>query len=199
MYDIEWAKMSLKKLDPSDKYKTMITTVAILTKLLEDRNISPIIVGGLSVEIYTNSDYSTRDIDFLSGKIDEVTDILKQLGFKKFEGRHYYSEELMVAVDAIDIGYEGLAGSYEKVEKIYIDDELYVKVISREDIIMDRIRAFLHWNEIDSRYWAMFIIDSYFEDLDIEYMTTVGKGSEMKIESDEVLKCIEELQLNIDK
>lgn len=80
MYDIEWGKAQLKKLDPKDKYSTMITTVAVLTKLLEDRNVSPIIVGGLSVEIYTNFDYSTRDIDFLSGKIDEVTELLKELG-----------------------------------------------------------------------------------------------------------------------
>lgn len=196
MYDIEWANQYLKRLDPEEKFNTMIRTVGVLTKVLESKDISPpIIVGGLSVEIYTNSDYATRDIDFLSGDIDKVKSILEELGFSNSEGRHYYNSDLMVAVDAMDIAYEGLAGAYDKVEKIDIDDELYVKVISREDIIMDRIRAYLHWKEHDSRYWAMFIIETYFNELDIDYMTTVGRGSEVKSEANEVIKCIEELGL----
>lgn len=194
MYDIDWAKKYLKKLQPDKKFDTMIRTVGVLTKVLETMKINPpIIVGGLSVEIYTNEDYSTRDIDLLSFRNNIVKSILTELGFNNSEGRHYYNNDLKIAIDAMDISSEGLGGAYDKVLKIDINDELSINVISREDIIMDRIRAYKHWNENDSRYWAMFILETYFDELDIEYMTTVGKGADIQIEADEILKCIEEL------
>jgi|GEM_PF-2257153 len=58
-YDHEWAKGELKKLNPDQKFDTMIKTVAIITKLLESEQLKPIIVGGFSVEIYTDEAYST--------------------------------------------------------------------------------------------------------------------------------------------
>ncbi len=60
----------------------------IITKLLEPKNIQPVIVGGLSVEIYTQNDDSTRDIDFVSDGYHIIEDILFSLGFKK-EDRHF--------------------------------------------------------------------------------------------------------------
>jgi hypothetical protein len=56
-YNHEWALSELKKLDPDLKFDTMIKTVAIITKLLETEQLKPIIVGGFSVEIYTDEAY----------------------------------------------------------------------------------------------------------------------------------------------
>ena len=64
---IKWANAYLDKLKPSEMYNTMLYTAAVLTKVLEGTtNSRPILVGGFSVEIYTNQDYSTRDLDFIS-------------------------------------------------------------------------------------------------------------------------------------
>src|SRR5699024_1622195 len=114
-----------------DKYDTMIKTAAIITKMLEKHNIKPIVVGGLSVEIYTQRDYSTRDIDFVS---DGFT-IIK-------EGRHFYRVENEVAVEIPD---NHLEGDINKVIKVNIDKELYLYLISLEDIIIDRLRATVQW------------------------------------------------------
>jgi hypothetical protein len=66
MNRIEKAKKELLALIGVEKYRAMIETAAVITELLDTTNHKPIIVGGLSVEIYTQSDYSTRDIDFVT-------------------------------------------------------------------------------------------------------------------------------------
>jgi len=57
------ARQQLLFLKDKPKYEAMVTTAAIITKLLEAQGIKPIIVGGLSVEIYlrgvTNTPAST--------------------------------------------------------------------------------------------------------------------------------------------
>lgn len=63
--NIHQAKVELKSLRDKPKYEAMLKTASIVTQLLEPYNIKPIIVGGLSVEIYTQQEYSTRDIDFV--------------------------------------------------------------------------------------------------------------------------------------
>jgi hypothetical protein len=80
-YDHEWALGEFKKLDPDHKFNTMIKTVAIFTKLLEAEQLKPIIVGGFSVEIYTDEAYSTRDIDIVTEERNKVVKLLRELGF----------------------------------------------------------------------------------------------------------------------
>jgi len=99
--DLKRALVLLDLLDPANKYETMLRTAAILTKLLEQNNVKPIIVGGFSVEIYTNRDYSTYDIDIVTSDIVTVANILEKLGFIK-EGRHFYHERLKIAIEFPD-------------------------------------------------------------------------------------------------
>ncbi|WP_049662164.1 DUF6036 family nucleotidyltransferase [Bacillus sp. FJAT-27231] len=66
----------------------MLKTAAILTKLLVERRVKPIIVGGLSVTIYTQNHYTTRDIDMVSDEYETIVNILGQLDFKK-DSRHF--------------------------------------------------------------------------------------------------------------
>lgn len=189
---IEWAKRLLGKLNPADKHDTMLRVAAIMTKLLEPFEIKPIIVGGFSVEIYTQRDYSTHDIDFVVHDINMVSNLLLQIGFQK-EGRHLVHENLKVAIEFPDTD---LAGSYTKISEIEIDEDegLYVYVISLEDIIMDRLRAYLHWKEVDSKEWGIKLLSGYFDQLDLEYMKSVRKGAETEEESKELQKWIKELQ-----
>lgn len=106
-YDHEWAIGELKKLNPDHKFDTMIKTVAIITKLLESEQLKPIIVGGFSVEIYTDEAYSTRDIDIVTDDRNKVARILSKLGFTA-EGRHMINEQLEIAIEFPD---DKLAGS----------------------------------------------------------------------------------------
>jgi hypothetical protein len=71
--------------------------------------------------------------------------MLRDLGFTADE-RHMVNEAHEIAIKFPD---DELAGSYKKVKVINLDEQgnLYVYVISPEDIIMDRLRAYLYWRE----------------------------------------------------
>ena len=128
---IQLAKEKLEQLISSreDKLQTMMKTASILTELLEPVSRIdgyPIVVGGLSVEIYTQSDYTTRDIDFVTSSSDALSKLLLQIGFKK-EGRIYYHEDIEVVVDIVS---SALEGSYEKVVHLQLEDGSKIYVIS---------------------------------------------------------------------
>lgn len=54
----------LEEVKYMSKYEAMLLTASVITKFLEEKNIQPVIVGGLSVEITTQSEYTTRDIPY---------------------------------------------------------------------------------------------------------------------------------------
>lgn len=166
--DIKTAIAQIEKLKDTPKYESMIRTASIITKLLEQYEIKPIVVGGLSVEIYTQNDYATRDIDFILEDFDIMKDILFQLGFKR-DTRHFYHSEIEIA---IEIPGSKLAGDYEKVIKVVIDkdDDLYVYLISIEDIILDRLRATVHWKSQEDAKWGFKMLSYNVDDVDLEYL-----------------------------
>ncbi len=71
----------------------MLVTAAIITKLLEKEQIKPIIVGGFSLAIYSNENYSTRDIDIVVNERNKTASLLQMLGFKK-GNQNYFHEKL---------------------------------------------------------------------------------------------------------
>lgn len=164
--DIKQANLELLKLQNAKKYDAMVKTAAIITKLLEKHGIKPIVVGGLSVEIYTQSEYATRDIDFVSDGYLKIEETLYSLGFKK-EGRIFYRSDIEVAVEVPD---NYLAGSYEKVIRFQIDDDYYIYIIAPEDIILDRLRAGIHWQSEDDRVWAFRLLSLNHDIIDKEYL-----------------------------
>ena len=78
---INEAKRMLTELESKSTFEKMVQVAAILTKLLENKQIRPVIVGGLAVEIYTRSDYTTVDIDMIVSDRELAGQVLVQLGF----------------------------------------------------------------------------------------------------------------------
>ncbi len=140
----------------------------------------------------SDEDYSTRDIDFVANDWDKAISLLQKLGFIK-TNQNLLHKELEIFID-----YNGskLAGSMDKVNKVIINnaEDLYVYVISYEDIIMDRLRAYLHWEEDDSKEWGMQLLALHYDKLDQNYIIEIGKGPENEQEATEIIRWLEELK-----
>jgi hypothetical protein len=159
------AKEALEQLQEKSKFEKMLHTAAIITELVRPLGIRPIIVGGLSVEIYTLNGYATQDIDFVMDGYDIANELLLQLGFSKM-GKNWVNGTLGVS---IEIPSSFLTGDYDKVTELPVADKT-VYVIGIEDIILDRLRAAVHWKSGESREWGYRMLLMYLEELDMEYI-----------------------------
>ncbi|MBY7142181.1 hypothetical protein KFZ56_03555 [Virgibacillus sp. NKC19-3] len=69
MIQLNELKREFAELGNLPKHERMMEICALLTEYFQKDNIKPIIVGGLSVEIYTRNNYSTYDIDLITDGI----------------------------------------------------------------------------------------------------------------------------------
>ncbi|MDO8589408.1 MAG: hypothetical protein Q7T82_20485 [Armatimonadota bacterium] len=104
----------------------------------------PVVVGGLAVETYTAGGYTTKDIDMIAEDPRLETAVMTALGFRKKPGvRHYEHPSLDVMVE---FPTGPLEGSSERIADVQLEGGGRVYVIGVEDIILDRLAAYEHWD-----------------------------------------------------
>lgn len=189
MNSIDKARVQLTKLKGKPKFEKMLQTTAILTRLLENENLYPIVVGGLAVEIYTRSEYTTSDIDIIFSQRHIADEYLKLLGFIP-EGRHWYHEELMISIEIPNDMLEG--ADDERVIQLELEDSLHVYVIGIEDIILDRLRACVHWKSSSDCEWAKRLLLVHAERLDLNYLKITSHKDNTSNKLNSLLKEIAE-------
>jgi len=173
MSSIDYEKQRLKELKGKERFQVMTETVSSFTTLLEPHGVTPVIVGGLAVEIYTRGQYTTVDIDLVMQRRDLADEILGELGFIK-EGRHWYNPELLVAIEIPGNNLEGADSS--RVTKLRLQNGRYIYVIGIEDIILDRLRACIHWHSSSDCEWGLRMLKVHIESLDIEYIKNMAEA-----------------------
>jgi len=180
LQNIAKARKELVNLKHKNKFEKMIEAAAIITEIMEQEKLKPIIVGGLSVEIYTLQEYTTQDIDFVLSGSEKADKILLDLGFEK-EGRYWVHPDIGLAIEIPD---RTLAGDYNKVT-VFPIGQRKVYVIGIEDIILDRLRAAVHWKSGVDREWGYRLLYTYFEKIDLDYLynhtETLTEKTELQI------------------
>jgi hypothetical protein len=177
MMSIKEAKQALMNIHSRDRFKVMLEVTAIFTELMEQHGIKPVIVGGLAVEIYTRSQYTTQDIDLIFARRDLADKTLVELGFLK-EGRHWYHPDLEVSIEIPNDILED--ADPEKIIKLRLPEGKYVYVIGIEDIILDRLRACVHWKSTSDCEWGFRMFTVHFDHLNLDYMKAEVQKSHPK-------------------
>lgn len=164
--ELSSALQELQALKNKPRKEVMLTTAAIITKRLEVKEIYPIIVGGLAVEIYTQSEYSTRNINFVVKEIKEVEKTLIELGFFKTE-EQFYRKDIEMTVQIPDIK---LTGSEKKVQILQIEYDTYIYVIAVEDIILDRLTSAVYNHSEQAAKWGKRMLSKNAIRIDQAYL-----------------------------
>lgn len=116
--------------------------VAWFQSLYPDAESAPVLVGGAALELYTRGAYRTADIDLVGRVPEEVAAELESVGFAR-QGRHWVhpgarifielpaaSFDAPVVVDAVRFG------------------EWTLRVLSPEDVLVDRLAAWKFWKVV---------------------------------------------------
>ena len=146
-----------KLLSIEDPVKRKALFIALLSREIVQRGgKAPIVVGGGAVEIYTQGSYTTGDID-IKAPLEVTEAVLKEWGFIK-AGRPWLNKKLDIYVDWLGSSLEEGAEAEKRVNTIRITEDLDIRVISIEDLVVDRLGAFKWWGDTDSLMWAKVLI-----------------------------------------
>lgn len=171
-----------------DELKRKLKFVGLLSEILAPEGIVPVLVGGTALEFYTFGGYATSDVDIVVSGRKKAAEVLEEIGFQR-EGRHWYNEEMDVAVEIPD---KALAGSLEKTVTVSIDGKK-VRVIGPEDLLVDRLAAAKFWKVQGDLDWAVSLLLLHRDKIDREYLEKAAAKEDVSDTLAEVLKRYESL------
>jgi hypothetical protein len=154
--------------------------VAWFQSAFENRAVTPVLVGGGAVELFTGGAYTTGDFDFVGVLSEAARGQLEDAGFQK-SGRHWKHEGARVFI-------EFPAPSLEPgVEAVELDAFAnIVLVISPEDALVDRLAAWKFWKS-----------DAHGINAYLLYLATIGTLDRSRLEKrareDHVMDVLREL------
>jgi excisionase family DNA binding protein len=158
------ALRALSKIE--NPFKRRLLFVGILTKALEKSSLKPIVVGGHAMEFYTAGGYNTGDIDVVFPDRNLLDQQLTQWGFQK-EGRHWINPKLDIYLES-PADYL-TASERKRTAEVRIDD-FSVYLIGVEDLVRDRLNAYVHWKSLEDGRWAKELLMLHGEKLDLKYL-----------------------------
>lgn len=150
----------------ADPRKRRLLALGLLTRLLAPSGIRPILIGGGALEFYTAGGYATADVDLALPSAPEVDAAFKHLGFQR-EGRYWHRMDLDLLFEAP--APAGLPGENAPRTEVEVEG-LPVEVIGVEDLLVDRLRAWIHWRSEEDERWCRRLSALYGERMDWAYI-----------------------------
>lgn len=149
-----------------DRLRRRLIALGLLTAALAPHGITPILVGGTALELYTAGGYNTGDVDLALPTAPEVNAAFSTLGFEK-EGRFWVRADLDLLFEAP--APAGLPG--EDAPRTVLDIErLQVHVIGIADLLIDRLRGWVHWRSDEDARWTRRLALLHADSIDWGYV-----------------------------
>jgi hypothetical protein len=114
--------------------------------------------------------------------------ILKEWGFLR-AGRTWLNKELDIYIDWLGSSLDEGEEAEKRVTTIKIAEGLEVRVVSMEDLVIDRLSAFRWWGDTDSLMWAKVLINvkRSIDSLDDNYLRERAKKADLLSLLEEIL------------
>ncbi len=134
----------MKKISP----KTTIKELAgIISVHLKNNGLQATLVGGAAVTIYSNNEYQSHDLDFISpNDHKDLVEAMQELGFAR-QGKNFFHSQSPFSVEfpsgPLAIGNEIPV----KAEGEISTKSGKIKILSPTQCVMDRLAWFFHYND----------------------------------------------------
>ncbi len=130
-----------------NRQTSRLELAAIITEALEKNSIKAVLVGGAVVSIYTDNEYESKDLDFISpAEHKKITDVMLALGFSK-EGKNFLHAKTELTVE-FPTGPIGIGDRVPvKPEGEMKVGHVTVVMLSPTQSVMDRLAWFYFNND----------------------------------------------------
>jgi len=151
----------------SSPLKRQLMTVGLLGEVLREKgHPPPVIVGGCALAYYTREIYFSYDVDLAYRDTQALDEALSALRFRK-EGRYWVNEALEVVIES---PASSLPGEEAPQEEVLLEDGLSCRILGLEDLIVDRLNAFKHWNSRTDGEMVELLVKRYAGEMDWAYL-----------------------------
>jgi len=124
------------------------------------------VVGGSAIEIYTEGEYVSADIDLVVDSRSQVTEVLKKWGFRD-EGKWWSKAKWAIFVDAMQ---QPNSGS-RRLTQIIATSFGSFRIAAVEDLILRRVRESIAWQNRQAAFGhAVLLVERFGSSLDWDYL-----------------------------
>lgn len=154
---------------------------ARVSQALEAADIQATLSGGGAVSIYTQNEYASKDLDFVTSERREtLLAALAPLGFVLASDRRHFSHP------STDIFLEFPAAPLQFGQRILQHDDVPrldtpwgpLRVVTPTLCVMDRLAAFWHWQDRQSWDQAVLVARHHEVDYETLYVYATEEGAE---------------------
>jgi len=137
--------------------KTSLKEFALqVGKILKDASIDAVLTGGAVVSIYTDNQYQSFDLDFIThSSMKELNEAFEGTGFYR-EGRYFKHPETYFFVDfpapPLSVGNMPV-NEFNEI----ISENQYLKLLTPTDCVMDRLASYYYWNDQQALGQALLV------------------------------------------
>lgn len=145
---------------PINSHTTLEELAALVSQALDGAGVMATLSGGAAVSLYTDNEYESKDLDFVSTeRLKVISDAVAPLGFARVGSAREFEHA------ATPWYLEFPSGPLAFGETCVSDDEASVleteygplRIVSPTQIIMDRLAAYVHWRDNPSLDQAVMV------------------------------------------
>lgn len=144
-------------------------------------DIHVVLSGGSCVEIYSQGNYTSHDLDFINQyneKKAKIKLVMLSLGFKE-STKYFYHDDVEHIIE-FPPGPLGVGDApVEEIAKIKTHTGI-LRLLTPTDCIKDRLAAFYHWDDEQSLQQAAWVADKNKFDLDSVKTWSMNEGMQDK-------------------
>jgi len=142
---------------------------AIISTALERAGITATLSGGAAVSIYSNNEYQSKDLDFVTAAlVADLTPVLERLGFERtgVPRMSQFSHPLIdwfVEFPPTPISFGHLYVTHEQCAVIGLPAG-QLRIVTPTQSVMDRLAAVFAWR--DAQSWEQAVLVAANQDID---------------------------------
>lgn len=148
----------------NNKIAERISIAAIITERAKSFANELVVVGGSAVEFYTAASYMTADLDFVAKDDHRIAEVMHSLGFEMDSQYIWYHPDTPVIIEFPKAPLAGDINRIQIVETEYGE----ANIIGIEDIILDRIKGRVFWQ--DDNEWLEYMLYAHYDKVDFNYL-----------------------------